>query len=179
MNNDSELLQRSAQKDRAAFKSLYEQTSPKLFALALHIMQRESLAEEVLQEAYLKIWNHADSYDLTKGSVIGWMSVVTRNTAFDALQALSRRPVEVETSYEGPSFICRDNNLNTDKRVEHDDQLQWIVERLQRLRPEQRQCILFSHYYGYTHQELSKMLGKPLGTIKTWIRRGSQQLLRV
>lgn len=175
MTNHYDLLQRSAQKDQVAFKRLYDETSPGLFSMTLRIVRRRSLAEEVLQEAYLKIWNRADSYNPSKASVFGWMSVITRNTALDKLRSLNSRLEEVYASYEGSNFASR--GMSPEDRTEHDKQLNKVVEGLQAPHSEQRKCILFSYYYGYTHKELSEILGKPLGTVKGWIRRGSQQLL--
>lgn len=175
MTNQTELLRRSAKNDQLAFKQLYEETSPKLYSLVLRIMSTKSVAEEVLQESYLKIWRKADSYDPTKGSVIGWMTVITRNTAFDTLRALSSRPQETETSYEGSQFVSVEHSPEVSS--DQTSKLQTLEQQLQMLRPEQRESIIYSYYYGYSHRELSEMTGKPLGTIKAWIRRGSQQLL--
>ena len=177
MNDLNKLIELSAQKDQAAFKKLYEQTFPKLYSLALRIMVRASLAEEVLQEAYMKIWDKADSYNSSKGHVLAWMTIITRNTALDTLRSLSVRPEEVETVYEGEAYVSSDINLSPENRIAYVEQIKQMDERLKTLQAEQRQCIIFSHFYGYTHQELSEMLEKPLGTIKSWIRRGGQQLL--
>jgi len=84
------LIQRSANNDQLAFKLLYELTSPKLYSLVLKIIKKKKIAEEVLQESYIKIWHRADRYDPTRDSVIGWMSIITRNTAIDTLRALSK-----------------------------------------------------------------------------------------
>lgn len=172
-----ELLQRSAQSDQKAFKHLYDETSPRLFSLVLQLVRRRCLAEEILQETYLKIWKRAGSYDPNKASAIGWMTVIARNTALDTLRNLKARPQETEASYESMRFAATDMNSAPDQTAEIEVQLKGLAERLQKLSPEQIQCLIFSYYYGYSHQELSKMLGKPLGTIKGWIRRGGQQLI--
>ena len=88
--NQTELIQRSANNDQLAFKLLYELTSPKFYSLALKIIKKKKLAEKVLQESYIKIWCRADSYDPSRESVIGWMSIITRNTAVDTLRTLSK-----------------------------------------------------------------------------------------
>ena len=177
MDNLNQLLELSAQKDQVAFKKLYEQTSLKLYSLAVRIMKRESLAEEVLQEAYMKIWDKADSYNSSKGQVLAWMTTIIRNTALDTLRSLSVRPEEVETVYEGTAYVSSDINLSQENRIDYVEQIQLMNERLKSLQAVQRQCIIFSKFYGYTHQELAEMLKKPLGTIKTWLRRGEIQLL--
>lgn len=175
--NTIELLQRSAQKDQIAFKRLYEVTSPRLFGLVLQLVRRRCLAEEILQETYLKIWRRADSYNAAKASVIGWMSVIARNTALDVIRRRKHHPEEVELGYENINFASTEFSSDPSARTEFEIQARGLVERLQKLRPEQIQCLIFSLYYGYSHQELSNMLGKPLGTIKGWIRRGGQLLI--
>ncbi len=177
MKDLNQLLKLSAEKDQTAFKRLYEQTSPKLYSLALRFMGRPSLAEEVLQEAYIKIWDKAGRYDSSKGNALAWMSVITRNTALDTKRAFSSRPDEVESTYEGADFVTSDTNLSLDTSLEYIEEIKNMDKRLKSLKPEQRECIIFSYFYGYSHQELSDMMGKPLGTIKSWIKRGGDQLL--
>lgn len=177
MNDLNQLLKLSAKKDQAAFKSLYEQTSPKLYSLALRYMKRPSLAEEVLQESYIKIWDKASRYDSSQGNAIAWMSVITRNKALDTKRTFSRRPEEVESTYEGEDFVASDINLSIESQTDFVEEIKNLDKGLNMLNPEQRKCIIFSRFYGYTHKELSLMLGKPLGTIKTWISRGAEELL--
>ena len=177
MKDLNQLLKLSAGKDKVAFKRLYEQTSSKLYSLALRYMGRPSLAEEVLQESYIKIWDKADRYDSSKGHALAWMSVITRNTALDVKRSFSSRPEEVESRYEGANFVASDINLSLDSSLDYMEEIKNMDKRLKALKPEQRQCIIFSCFYGYTHQELSDMMGKPLGTVKSWIKRGGHQLL--
>ncbi len=176
MKDLNKLLTLSAKKDQMAFKQLYELTSPRLFRLALSYMKRPSVAEEVLQEAYIKIWDKAENYDSTKGNAIAWMSVIIRNTSMDTKRAFTSRPEEVESTYEGDDFVDNDINLGSDIRLDYVEQIENMDARLNQFKPEQRQSIIFSFFYGYTHEEISKLLGKPLGTIKTWIKRGGLQL---
>jgi len=177
MKELNKLLKLSAEKDQVAFKQLYELTSTRLFRLALRYMKRPSLAEEVLQEAYIKIWDKAESYDSDKGNAIAWMSVITRNTSLDTMRASTNRPEEVETTYEGDDFVASDINLGSDIRFDYVEQTENMDARLKKLKPEQRQSIIFSYFYGYTHKEISVLMDKPLGTIKSWIKRGGQQVL--
>ena len=177
MENLNQLLELSAEKHQPAFKKLYEQTSPKLYSLALRYMKRPSLAEEVLQESYIKIWDKASRYDSSQGNAIAWMSVITRNTALDTKRSFTSRPEEVESTYEGEDFVASDINLSIESQTDFVEEIKNLDKCLNKLNAEQRKCIIFSRIYGYTHQELSHIMGKPLGTIKTWINRGSDQLL--
>ncbi len=88
METNKQLLKLTAQRDQLAFKKLYDQTSGKLYPLALYLLKREVLAEELLQDVYLKIWNSAAQYKLEQGTALGWMKTITRNLAFDKLRYL-------------------------------------------------------------------------------------------
>ena len=175
-DNYNELLIRCASphRDRAAFKKLYESTSPRLFSLALGLLKNKGMAEEILQESFFKIWTSADSYHQGKGKAITWMATVTRNKALDKLRSLKVRPQETETVYEGVEFATAD--LEPDNLTMVDQDLQQLMDCLDGLQTEQKECILQSYYHGYTHQELSQNMHKPLGTIKAWIRRGLEKI---
>lgn len=164
----------SPHRDREAFKQLYELTSPRLFSLVLGLLKQRSLAEETLQEAYLKIWNSANTYHQGKGKAITWMATVTRNKALDKLRSLKARPQETETVYEGIEFTAPD--LRPDSLTTVDEGLKSLMDCLEELQAEQKECILLSYYQGYTHQELAEKMDKPLGTVKAWIRRGLEKI---
>ncbi len=170
----AELLQKTATGDQLAFKKLYEMSSPKLMSLSLRLMQTEALAEDVLQEGFIKIWDKADSYSPGKGKAMTWMSTVIRNKGLDKLRSLKTKAAETEIQYEGLEFASTD--LEPDRLENLSQDVQGLMACLDRLKPDQRECILLSYYYGHTHQELADKLGRPLGTIKAWIRRGLEDL---
>ncbi len=170
----AELLTRCAKQDQVAFKQLYQEASPKLYSLALRLMQKPELAEDVLQESFIKIWQKADTYNLQKGKALTWMATVTRNKALDKLRSLKLKSKEMDIQYEGLDFASTD--LEPDHQEDLSQEMQRLRECLKQLQPSQRECILLSYYYGHTHQELSEKLNKPLGTVKAWIRRGLETL---
>ncbi len=175
-DNYNELLIRCASphRDQKAFKRLYEVTSPRLYSLVLGLLKHKGMAEEILQESYFKIWNSADSYQQGKGKAITWMATVTRNKALDKLRSLKARPKETETVYEGVEFAATD--LQPDNLTTVDEELQQLMDCLDDLQAEQKECILLSYYHGYTHHELAERMQKPLGTVKAWIRRGLEKV---
>ncbi len=175
-DNYNELLMRCASphRDRKAFKLLYESTSPRLYSLALGVLKNKGMAEEILQESYFKIWSSADSYHQGKGKAITWMATVTRNKALDKLRSLKSRPKETATVYEGIEFAT--TNLEPSDMTSVDQELEQLMDCLGGLQIEQKECILLSYYHGYTHQELSEKMQKPLGTVKAWIRRGLEKI---
>jgi RNA polymerase sigma-70 factor (ECF subfamily) len=174
MNDCDDLLVRCSQKDQAAFQQLYQQTSAKMYAVCLRILHQEALAEDVLQEAYVKVWHSADQYTRAKGKAVTWIATVVRNKALDKLRHLKTRPQEVEAAYEGLEFASMD--LTPDQLTGVGQDAQQLHKCLQQLKPEQQEGILMSYYYGYTHEEMSQIMGKPLGTIKAWVRRGLEKL---
>ena len=170
----AELLQKTAQGDQLAFKKLYEETSPKLMSLCLRLMRTEALAEDVLQEGFIKVWQKADSFSPGKGKALTWMSTVIRNKGLDKLRSLKTKAAETEIQYEGLEFASAD--LQPDNLEDLSQDVKGLMACLDKLKPDQRECILLSYYYGHTHQELSIKMGRPLGTIKAWIRRGLEDI---
>ncbi len=170
----AELLQKTAQGDQLAFKKLYEETSPKLMSLCLRLMRTEALAEDVLQEGFIKVWQKADSFTPGKGKALTWMSTVIRNKGLDKLRNLKTKAAETEIQYEGLEFASAD--LQPDNLEDLSQDVKGLMACLDKLKPDQRECILLSYYYGHTHQELSIKMGRPLGTIKAWIRRGLEDI---
>lgn len=171
----TQLLLKCAQRDGQAFKELYRQSSPKLYALCMRLLQDESLAEDVLQEGFVKIWNNAPKYAHAKGSAMTWMAAIVRNQALDKLRMAKSRPVYAdEPESETLEFASMD--LSPSSLVELSDDAQRLSHCLEQLKAEQRECIMQAFYYGHTHDELAESMGRPLGTVKAWIRRGLEQL---
>ena len=170
----NDLLVRSAAKDQQAFKALYDLTSPKLFGVLVGMMRSESLAEDVLQDAFLKIWQKADTYQSSKSGAMTWMRTIATNTARDKLRALKVRHYQDE---------CGDyvENLEGDVATpENQHELTADLSRLtvamEGLKPLQKECLMLSCYHGYSHSELAKKMGQPLGTVKTWLRSAKEQV---
>ena len=160
-----------ANKNPQAFETLYNNTSPKLYALCLHILNYDKeTAEDVLQEAYIKIWNKADKYNNKKGSPMSWMSTVARNQAFDRLRSYKHRPqLTQELAYESSEYAS--SELGYVEKKTHTEQISFFKEQLEKLPEIQQQAITQSIVYGYTHTEISNDLKVPLGTVKSWMRR--------
>lgn len=161
------LLLQIGQGNRNAFRQLYDQASPQLFAVALRLLRKRDVAEEVLQEVFLTLWHAADQYDIERGSVRTWLSTITRNKCIDRIR---RTPVETLP-------LLDDDILASEK----DDPLAHVLDQdhhamlsvcLDGLDNQQRQCVSLAFFDGMTHQEVAAHLTVPLGSAKTWIRRG-------
>ena len=175
MEQLNELLIRSANRDSSAFNQLYRLASPRLYALCKRLMRDDALAEDVLQEGFVKIWNNAGAFAAGRGSAMTWMTTIVRNQALDKLRMAKSRPVLAdEGEYETLEFASAD--LSPDSLKEISDDTQQLLHCMDKLKPEQRECIMSAFYYGNTHDELASKLDRPLGTVKAWIRRGMEQL---
>lgn len=169
------LLAAAATGDQSAFQRLYAATSAKLFGVIIRILGRRDVAEEVLQDTYLAIWDHAGDYRAERGSPIAWMAAIGRN------RALNRRRGERETisldDPDGAPIVVDEPaagvDLDWDGTGADARRLQSCLETLEE---GPRSCILLALVEGYTHQELVSRLGSPLGTVKSWIRRGLSRL---
>lgn len=172
------LLGRVAMGDRTAFRQLYDEMSPRMYGLSMRLLRRPELAEEVLQDAFVRIWHNASEYHVERGTAAGWMLTITRYRALDVLR---RRRFEFSTDHETLVALAEnaffENGANDDT---HNDDTHFLALQgcLEQITPQQRQSILHAYYEGMSHEELAKVLTAPLGTVKSWVRRGLSSLKR-
>lgn len=150
------LIEATAKGDRTAFKRLYDDTSSKLFGGAMRLLRDRSAAEDALQDGFLKIWRNAEKFDASKGSALAWMSIIIRRAALDRM-ATRRDHVDIEDIEVAAPFVAP-----------NDPGLQRCLNKLPDLH---RKSLVLSYVYGYNHEEIADMLSKPVGTIKSWVRR--------
>jgi RNA polymerase sigma-70 factor (ECF subfamily) len=172
------LLEACARRDRGAFARLYEVTAPKLFGVAVRILRREDWAEEVLQDCYVSIWNNAGRYSAGLSAPMTWMTSIVRNRCLDVLrrpnlEVVLQRPDDdgddpleaIASAAPGP---LDDLARSADAKA--------LAACLGRLEAKQRQAIMLAFYDGLSHSELASHMRQPLGTVKTWVRRGLEKL---
>ncbi|MBL3589970.1 MAG: sigma-70 family RNA polymerase sigma factor [gamma proteobacterium endosymbiont of Lamellibrachia anaximandri] len=169
------LLAACTLKDRRAFAQLYEMTSAKLYGVILRILVRDTWAQDCLQEAYIKIWNSADSYRPYLAAPTTWMATIARNQALDLLR---RRRREVQMAEPEKLLEASDSKTMPLERLQLSDEGRRLNDCLEQIKSQQRQVIALAYFKGLTHEELASQTGTPLGTVKTWIRRGLEQLKR-
>lgn len=165
----AELLSKTANGDKTAFRALYGEAGPKLFAICLRMMKSRDEAEDVLQEAFVKIWERSHQYDAGKGQPLAWLATIARNCALDRL----RKPGRAAVPFDEAVVEEIDAHVQAiDQAGEGRDLQRCLGE----LREDYRRVIVLAYVNGLTHEELASQLDKPMGTIKSWVRRGLEQL---
>jgi RNA polymerase sigma factor (sigma-70 family) len=159
--------------DRAALARVYERTSSKLFGIALRVLNDREAAEDVLQDVYLKVWQRARSFERDRASPITWMAAIARNSAIDSRRARVRRHEESDDLIQAPATDVASYDMWRD----HDDRMQ-LSACMGELEDHQRQFIRSAFFDGFTYAELAERASVPLGTMKSWIRRGLERLRR-
>ena len=168
-NLDTNIVALLRQEDKSAISLLYDNYSDSLFGVILRIVQQETLAEEILQDTFLKIWKYRESYDESKGRFFTWMLNIARNTAIDQtrLKSFSQKNQDIDNVV---SIIDsrEQENFNVDAIG--------IRELIEKLPEEHRSIINLVYFQGYTHIEAAEALSMPLGTLKTRLRLAIVQL---
>jgi RNA polymerase sigma-70 factor (ECF subfamily) len=179
------LLLRTAARDEGsaeAFRRLYEASAPMLLGVALRIVGRRELAEEVLHDAFTRIWRGAHSFDPLATQPVAWMAAIVRHRAIDV--RASHDVSRVDSYHAGPLDADPDASLErlvdwgpgTDDIVEQRRAARWLRECLGRLAAFERQARVHAYEHGLPHGALAAHLEKPLGTVKSWVRRGMTNL---
>lgn len=151
-----------ARGDQRALRQLYAEDSSRLLGVALRIVRDKALAEDVVHDAFIKVWRGADSFDPSRGSARGWVFSITRHLALNAVRnhyrevALSDEHEQVAAAHDSFEFSAREGQ---------------VYRCLEQLDPTRRSCILHAYVDGYSHSEIARKLDTPLGTVKAWIKR--------
>ncbi len=171
------LILATAASDAAAFEALYRKTAQLLLAVALRIVGRRELAEEVLHDAFLRIWHSADRFDPMAPKPVAWMVAIVRNRAIDLVSSanLARVVAAVEDA-ESALEEALGAAMSSDQIVESDRRAASVRDCLGRLKAPERQALVLAYHHGLSHGELARYLNKPLGTVKGWVRRALENM---
>ncbi len=167
------LLAQCSLGDRRAFETLYRSVSPRLHGVALRLMGRSDLAEEVLQESFVRIWNNASSYQSHLSAPMTWMINITRNQAIDQLRKYRDRPLN---DLDAQTLV--DDSPSAHDQLNSSRESSTLHRCLDKLEGMQRQSITIAYFGGLSCSELAEHLSAPLGSVKSWIRRGMEHLRR-
>ena len=170
----TELLARTALADQRAFADLYRLTSAHLYAVALRILRESAAAEEVLQESFISIWNHADSYVAAKSQPFTWLTSIVRNRCLDQLRRRELDTVTIDDEDEG--MTLRDDGPTPLEMLVSGAEARAVKGCVEALEAGQKQALALAFYRGLSHSELAAHLNEPLGTVKSWVRRGLERL---
>jgi RNA polymerase sigma-70 factor, ECF subfamily len=158
------LLQRCAAQDSVAFRALYDQTSPILFARLLRMLRRRSVAEEVLQDVYVRIWQRASQFEAGRGKPLAWMVTIARYCAIDLMR---REKVSLVT--DDALDDVADENVSEPGAFDKPNNFDHCIGQLN---PVTQKCLTLAFVEGRSHDEIARVTANPLGSVKSWIRRG-------
>jgi RNA polymerase sigma-70 factor, ECF subfamily len=169
------LLSRCAQRDERALQELYRLISGQLLGILMRILRRRSVAEEALQDVMVKIWERADQYVAYRGRAMAWITAIARYRAIDLLRrqqaatTLDDAPAEALVDFDAADFA----DTTTSNRLR-----KALSDCFGRLTDEQRRCLELAYVEGYSQEQIASEIDSPLGTVKSWIRRGLASLKR-
>ena len=171
------LLDRVAARDHAALKALYDNCAGKLYGLALRMVVQRERAEDVLQEAFLTIWRSAGDYRASLSPPMAWMGLIVRSRGLDHLRRRTAdRSHLTQELDEVLSDTLEGSSANPMDTVQASEQAWALHQCLGKLESRQREVVSLAYIRDLSHSELAQQLKLPLGTVKTWIRRGLDQL---
>jgi RNA polymerase sigma-70 factor, ECF subfamily len=160
------LLAATARQDQAAFAELYDATKRKLYGIALTVLRRRDLAEDVTQEAFIRIWRNAARFDPARGTPITWMATIVRNLAIDVKRSPAAEPTD-----DAELTVIPFNGRSALDELEANDNHRRLRAAMQSLDPMKRKLVIAAYINGESREELSARFGAPVNTIKTWLRR--------
>jgi RNA polymerase sigma-70 factor (ECF subfamily) len=169
-----ELLARTALADQSAFEQLYRMTSSHLYGVAMRILRESAAAEEVLQESFVNVWHHAGSYVAARSQPLTWLTSIVRNRCLDRLR---KRDVEtVNIDDEEHAMAIADRSPTPLELLLSGAEANSVRRCVETLDAGPKQAIALAFYQGLSHSELARHLKEPLGTVKSWVRRGLERL---
>jgi RNA polymerase sigma-70 factor (ECF subfamily) len=181
------LLQAAARDEGAAeaFGRLYRLTAPLVLGVAQRVVGRRELAEEVLHDTFVKIWNAAANFDPLANQPVAWMVAIARNRALDLVASADHARVESLSDFAGEDdsdgvldrcFDWSENAAGADEAEDLRRARGFLRRCLGELAAVERQALVLSYHHGMSHGDVAAHLAKPLGTVKTWVRRGMDNL---
>jgi RNA polymerase sigma-70 factor, ECF subfamily len=181
-NEVKQLILATAKRDAQSFESLYQLTSAVLMGVAMRITRRRETAEEVLHDAFVKVWNQANSFDPKALQPMAWLNAIVRNRALDLVTSAEAKRVDSFDAHDDDDGSALDRLLDwsdesnsgealDDKRAQHQ-----LRDCLDSLKASERQALALAYHHGMSHSELADHLQKPIGTVKSWVRRGLDSL---
>ena len=171
--DDTSLVVRMQRRDANALAELYDRYGRLAFSLIVRVVRDAGIAEDLVQETFLRVWNRVHGFDAQKGSIGPWLLAVARNRAIDYLRSAGgreRNAVEFEET-DHPALYC-----DMEKDILSSDSARRVKSAVEKLSPNQRQVIELAYFEGLSQTEMAERMGQPLGTVKTWVRAALKNL---
>jgi RNA polymerase sigma-70 factor (ECF subfamily) len=177
---ENEIMQRVVRRDGEALAALYDLYAARIFGLCLRILSETQLAEDILQEVFLRVWERAYLFEQSRGSVSVWMMGIARNTCIDQLRRMQARPQAADQSAASDALpfeeTLADPGNDVPTLAAADERAALVRQALRALSPEQQQVIVLSYFKGLTRREIARRLQWPEGTVHTRARLALQNL---
>jgi len=171
------LIDRVGQRDEPALRQLYERASPKLFGLAMRIVRQREWAEDVLQETFLTIWRAAGDYRNSLSPPMAWMGLIVRSRSLDLLRRRTADRAQFTQVFDEAMADTFESDAPSPMDTADASEQAWALHQcLRQLEGRQRELLSLAYLRDLSHGELAEQLKLPLGTVKTWIRRGLEKL---
>lgn len=167
-------MARIAQGERDALGNLYDRTKARVYGLALRIVRESATAEEITLDVYTQVWRDAKRYDSGRSAVLSWLLLITRSRAVDYLRSKAGKTRAAETEWDAERFEV--SSPDPTAPLEHESTAEAVRNALSALDHKKRRAIELAFFEGLTHTEIAKRLDAPLGTVKTRIRSGLNEL---
>lgn len=172
-STDQDLVRRLVAGDTAAFEALYDRHSGAAYGLAFRILREQAAAEDVVQDAFLTLWRQAGSYGEERGAVRSWLLSIVHHRAIDIVR---RRSYREDRQQELETAVLPPSGADTVEQAQRSIESQQVQEAIGQLPPDQQRSIVLAYFGGYTHDEIARQLGVPLGTVKSRLRIGLQKM---
>ena len=171
---DRDLAERLKRREPQAMADLYDRYGRLAYSLIYRIVRDTGIAEDLVQETFLRVWNRAQGFDSERGALGAWLLAVARNRAIDYIRStggrMSRSSFEIQET-ENPAVFA-----DFEREVLNSDQVHRIRGALEKLNPNQRNVIELAYFEGLSQTEMADRMGQPLGTVKTWVRTALKSL---
>jgi len=171
------LIDRIGHRDESALRQLYDRTSPKLFGLAMRVVRQREWAEDVLQESFLTIWRVAGDYRASLSPPLAWLGLIVRSRSLDLLRRRTADRAQLTQEFDEVMAETFESDAANPMDTADASEQAWALHQcLAQLEGRQREVVSLAYLRDLSHSELAEQLRLPLGTVKTWIRRGLEKL---
>ncbi|MBI1808196.1 MAG: sigma-70 family RNA polymerase sigma factor [Ignavibacteria bacterium] len=166
------MIQKIKQNQESALSELYDRYGQLLYSFVMRMLRSVEDAEDIVQDVFLQVWNKADSYEQTKGTVYTWLVTMTRNRAIDRLRSKGYKKHSREIDINSLIMVADEVPSNPHTKTVANESQQMVAGALKQLSVDQQQVLALAYYEGYSQSEIAAKLNVPLGTVKSRMRKG-------